>query len=267
MKMKKSGELLLMCVGFLFVGGVAAAQENFLTAEFSYQDVLDSKFSIRAGAWFQEIDGNFQLENGDSDVDLESDLRLDDNDDFFVRVEFQPWQKHHIRIGYNGIEFDGNTVLNRPFIIDGDPYGAGDNVITDIQLNTYEIGYRYDLWRGDNYVIAPIFQINLIDFDVSINDRTAGLQADEDQIAPLPMIGLHGEFFPNSRFGVFADIKGFTIGSTASTVDMEVGGQVNVCRNFGIVAGYRYMYLDFDISDVQADITVDGPFIAGQVQF
>lgn len=269
--MKQSKRIMWVVLGMGLLAGTAFAQgnavENFFTAEFTYQDLLDSKFSIRAGAWFQSIDGDFQLEEGDTNADLESDLGLDDNDDITLRAEVQPWQKHHFRFGYNGIEFDGDTALNRPLIVDGNAYGLGDRVVTDLQMDTFEIGYRYDLWRGENFVVAPLFQINLVDFDVTVNDRNLGIQSSEDQIAPLPMIGLHGEFFPHPRFGVFADVKGFTIGDTASVADMEVGAQINVCKNFSIVGGYRYSYVEFDISDVEADITIDGPFVAGQIQF
>jgi len=249
--------------------GTAFAQGNIFDADFTYQDILDSKVTVRAGAWFQNIDGDFTLDSSkrDTNVDLEGDLGLGDNDDISIRVEAQPWQKHHIRAGYNGIEFDGNSRLRRAVQIDGRNYAAGTNVVSDLQMDAFEIGYRYDLWRGENFVVAPMFQINLIDFDVYIHDQPQTQKADEDQIVPLPMIGLHGEFFPHPRFGVFGEVKGFTIGDTASMVDLEVGAQINVLKNFSIVGGYRYMYFDFDVSDVEGDITIDGPFIAGQIQF
>jgi opacity protein-like surface antigen len=135
---------------------------------------------------------------------------------------------------------------------------VGTNVVSDLQMDASEIGYRYDLCEA-RISCRSMFQINLIDFDVYIHDQPQTQKADEDQIVPLPMIGLHGEFFPHPRFGVFGEVKGFTIGDTASMVDLEVGAQINVLKNFSIVGGYRYMYFDFDVSDVEGDITIDGP--------
>jgi hypothetical protein len=267
--MKRVTVMLAVFMCTVVMVGASWAQDGIFSSDFTYQDVLDAKFTIRAGAWFQDLDGDFLMDEslGDTKVDLNDDLDLGDNDDFAIRLEFQPWQKHHIRLGYNGVEFDGNSNLNRQITVDGDVYALNTNVITDLEMDLYEIGYRYDLWRGETFTIAPVFQIDLIDFDVHIQDNPQTQNAEEDLIVPLPMIGIHGEYFPHPRFGAFLEVKGFTIGDTASVVDLEVGAQVNVLKNFSILGGYKYLYLDFDVSDVQGEITIDGPFIAGQIQF
>lgn len=267
----RRGMVLIFAVCILCTGGVVNGQENILAADFTYEDILNSTFMIRAGAWFQEMDGDVVIDESfanETEVNFDSDLGLDENDDFTLRAELQPWQKHHFRFGYNGIDFNGDETINRQLVIDGDTYQLNDRVVTDLEMNTYEIGYRYDLFRGETYSLAPMFQVNLVDFDVSINDiNDPTISADEDIFVPLPMLGVRGEYFPHPRFGVFADVKGLTIGDTASVVDLEAGGQINVMKNFSIVGGYRYMYFDFEIDDSQGEMTIDGPFIAGQIQF
>ncbi len=271
---------LIGCVFMLFLVNIGTAQTHMFETTFTYPEILDSMFSIRAGVWFQEIDGDFLFDQdqGDTEVDFENDLGLNDNDDISLRAEIQPWQKHHFRLGYNGIEFDGDRILERTIRMDGEDFVTGNRVITELEMDAYEIAYRYDLFRGEQYVLAPIVQVNVVDFDIQARDITTGgggeegggdegaefvfspnqysiFQQDdhpsvhEDVIVPLPMIGLHGEYFPHPRLGLFAEIKGFTIGDTASVIDFEFGGQVNVVKNFSIVAGYRYMDFDFDISD------------------
>ena len=270
--MRRSVVWMLVIGCTLALGGFAQAQNQILDTNFTFQDIQNSRFSFEAGVWFKSFDGNFTLDTSkkDTEVDLGSDLKIGDDDNFSGRIEVQPWLDHHFRVGYNIMDFSGYNGDTRALTIDGKPYGLHSKVSTDLSMDVLELGYRYDLFKGDNFVVAPEFQIDLVDFEIDIHDIPAAgvmTRSKEDQWIPLPMIGVRGEYSFHPRVSVFADIKGFTIGDTASVADIEAGAQINIVKNFSIDAGYRYLYIDFDISDVKGDLTIDGPFVAGKIQF
>ncbi|MBD3268058.1 hypothetical protein GF373_15445, partial [bacterium] len=89
----RRGMVLIFAVCILCTGGVVNGQENILAADFTYEDILNSTFMIRAGAWFQEMDGDVVIDESfanETEVNFDSDLGLDENDDFTLRAELQP---------------------------------------------------------------------------------------------------------------------------------------------------------------------------------
>jgi hypothetical protein len=84
----------------------------------------------------------------------------------------------------------------------------------------------------------------------------------EDAFVPIPSAGLRAVLSPVRWVDLFLEAKGFSIGSPGTVIDVEGGVSFNPIRNVGIIGGYRYMSIEVDVSDVDADFQWGGAFLS-----
>jgi len=66
---------------------------------------------------------------------------------------------------------------------------------------------------------------------------------------------------------VFAEAKGFTIGSPGTMWDVRGGLRLHPIRNFFLSGSYRVLDYDIDYLDVEVDVRIQGPFVGATLRF
>jgi len=231
----------------------------------SSNDVKDHWVQLELGGWRPGLNGDFLLDDdlGDTDVDLDGNLNLDQDTNVRARLELQPFSGHHFRLGYNGISFQETTALTTSVTVDGKTFSATDRVDSDLTLDTYELGYRFDVVSTEYVTVSPMFQVNVIDFTGDLNNETTGESVNESSTIPIPYPGVRVDVFPLDRLGIFGELRALSGGVgpfDVFSVDYDVGTQVNLTENYQLRAGYREMRYDIDGNDNELDLTTGGPY-------
>jgi hypothetical protein len=241
---------------------VAVAPSAAAFPEVSYESHRTWFVKLTGGPALQFLKGDLRLQDGGgSKVELRDDLNLDDARTLWAQLDFQPIRGHHLVLGYTPLRFDGHNTLPSDLLVNGNLYLAGDDVEAKLELRSYDITYRFDLFMGEKVNVSPVFSVNLLDAEGGLENRTAGLSDRDDIFLPLPAVGLRFEAFPFSRLALFGEAKGFTLGGNATTLNAEGGFTVHIINNIAFYASYRYALYDIDRGDIELNTALHGPYV------
>ncbi len=232
-------------------------------------DHRDWTVSVTGGLSLLDLDGSGTVDEGlgDTSISLDGTLDLSGIESWWGEIDLQLLRGQHLRFAYTPMGFDGSEVLDTAIVVDGISYDIGDLVDSDLKLDQYEISFRSEIWLGEYVSIAPLVQVSLVDASIEIENQTLGISEKESALLPLPYLGLRAEVFPLARLGLFAEAKGFTIGSKASVWDVSGGLSLHLTRNFSLMGRYRLSDYDLGYTDTEIDLRVGGLFLGTTVRF
>ena len=232
-------------------------------------DHRDWTVSLTGGLSLLDLDGSGTVDEGlgDTNISLDGTLDLSGIESWWGEIDLQLLRGQHLRFAYTPMGFDGSEVLDTAIVVGGEIYDVGDLVDTDLKLDQYEISFRSEIWLGEYVSIAPLVQVTLVDASIEIEDKSQFISEKESALLPLPYLGLRAEVFPLARLGLFAEAKGFTIGSKGSVWDVSGGLSVHLTRNFSLMGRYRLSDYDVEYSDTEIDLSVGGLFLGTTVRF
>lgn len=222
-----------------------------------------------AGSWMASYDGDAGAES----VDLD-ELNLDDTDNlfFYVALEHPVPLIPNIRLAHTDVQVDGNATLTTDFRLDEQTFTQDSDVYTDLDMTHTDATLYYELL--DNWVTLDVgLTARSFDGYVEVASLEDGAPAPErvdlSEVIPLvygnaridlPLTGWH-----IAAAGNFVSYSG----DSFSDLDAKIGYMSNgLVLDFGIDLGYRRMNLDVtDSDDLQADLTIAGPYLAASVHF
>ncbi len=241
---------------------VAAAPKAAAFPEVRYESHRTWFVKLTGGPTLQFLKGDLRLQDGGgSRIELQDDLNIDDARTLWAQLDFQPFRGHHLVFGYTPLSFDGDNTLQSDLLVNGILYPAGDDVESKLELTTYEVAYRFDLFLGEKVNVSPVLSMSLLDAKGELEDRTTGLSERDKIFLPLPAVGLRFEAFPFSRLALFGEAKGFTLGANATTLSAEGGITVHIINNIAFYASYRYALYDIDRGDIELNTALHGPYV------
>ena len=113
--------------------------------------------------WNAEPDLIFSSESlgipGD-DVNLMTDLGIEQKRLKELRVVLRPARKHKFRFNYLPIKYEAEATVTREFIFNGQRYRLGLPVSTTADLTTMRFGYEYDFIYLDRGYAGVIVDSN-----------------------------------------------------------------------------------------------------------
>jgi opacity protein-like surface antigen len=225
--------------------------------------------AVSGGFAFMGLDGDTTIDDslGDTNVSLDGVLDLTEIETFWVEADVQLFRGKHFRLGYTPLTFDGSDTLATAIQIDGQTYDPGDLVDSELELDQYELSVLWDFYLTEFVTVSPVMQVTLVDAAVNVSNETAALSVTEDQLLPIPCLGVKGEVYPFTRLGLFAEGKGMTLGSLATTWELQGGMTLHLTRNVALQGKYRYLDYSFDFSDTELDLNLGGAYVGTTVRF
>lgn len=247
---------------------LVASQATAAWWNVEHEDHRTWKIALSGGVFRQELDGKVQVDSplgsAMADVDL---LDLNHEYEGWAEIDLQLIQKHHLRLAYIPIEYDGDAILDVPIRFGDITFNISDRVVSELDLDTYELSYRYDIYLGKWVTLSPLIQVSAIDGRIKVNDETQLVTLNESQWVPIPALGVRAEVYPIAHIGVFAEGKGFTIGKQGSMWDVQGGLRLHLIRNFFVSGSYRVIDYDVDYLGVEVDVRTQGPFVGATLRF
>jgi hypothetical protein len=202
-------------------------------------------------------------------INMEDDLGLDHHLDVLRLGGY--WRfadKHRIFFGYYNLNRDTTSTLNKnigpisiPALGVNDTILAGSNIAAKTNWDVYILGYGYSFYKTETAEVTGKIGFDVARISASINGTlntlangvlvgaTAG--SNSDVTAPLPVIGLSGEWAFSPSWKLIGSIGGFKVKVNdvdASVVDGTIGVDYRLFRNFGVGLGYTWLKLKGDVT-------------------
>jgi outer membrane protein len=237
-----------------------------LTPITAYADFLGLYFG--GGTWQAAPDGNI----GRSDIDLESTLNLDEENNQFVfaALEHPIPLLPNLRLQHSEMSWSGNALVNAGTDLNGTPFVSSEQVDVSLDLTHTDATLYYELL--DTVVNLDLgLTARLFDGEASLIGATQQEFIELDATVPL----LYG------ALKLDIPTTGFSVGLEANWVNVDefrlVDYSAQLAYDFdlvpelldaGLVLGYRSMLVELDdLDELQSDATFEGYFLALQFHF
>jgi len=234
---------------------LATASLFFMAAPAAADSVDGDRFSLSLGVFITDRDTDAELDgtvNVGTPTDLESDLGLDASDSVFRIDGYYRFNERH-RIDFSVFDLSRNASKQIDEQIQwGDTLYDIDTVIkSNVDLAIYKAAYTYSFLDREDGYLGATGGFYVIDTKASLKEQTLGSAEVGELTAPLPVIGLRGEYALSERWSVRASGEFFFIeydNVDGSLVDLYAGVDYRVLDNMSIGLGINSVALNVDIT-------------------
>ena len=245
--------IVLLIAGLSYLAAPAAADSHD-----------DDRFSLSLGVFITDrnTEARFDSSLGDgTDTDFETDLGLDSSDSVF-RVDgyFRLSERHRVDFSVFDMSRKNSKQIERE-IQWGDTLYIIDTVVkSDNGLSIYKAAYTYSFLNGEDGYLGATLGIYVADWKASLEEENTGLAEVGDLTAPLPVIGLRGEYALSDRWSFRASGEFFFVeydNVDGSLVDIYAGFDYSILDNLSIGIGFNRVTIDVDAAKSRFRGTLD----------
>lgn len=236
----------------------------------------DTIYGLYAGAgrWAASYDGDAGGTDGNASTDLET-LSVDDsdNDFFYIAVEHPVPLVPNVRIAHTEIKTEGSGELDSTFRLEGREFQANTDISLEADLTHTDGTLYYELL--DNWVsfdlglTARMFDGYIEAADVDPDTPTTDSER-FDLSDPIPMVYGKAQFdlpLTGWHFAATGNYISYS-GDSFSDLDAKFGYMSDgLVLDFGLDVGYREMSLDISDEDLNADVSISGPYLEVSLHF
>lgn len=259
MAISTCGGYSLLVLPFLLLAGAAPAQP-----------IDGDRFSLSLGAFVTDRDTDTRLDGTattGTEINFEKDLNLDTSDTVF-RVDgyYRFNSKHRIDFSVFDLSRASSSPISRDIQYGDELYTLSTVVSADIDLQIYKAGYTYSFMERDKGYLGATAGVYVADTRASLSTTGLGQAAAGDITAPLPVIGLRGEYALSDRwtfrgsgeffFLEYGDIDG-------ALVDLYAGVDYSVLDNLAVGFGVNSVTIDVDASKTAFSGSINWNYVGG----
>jgi len=201
--------------------------------------------------------------SGSADVE---ELGLDTDTVFQPRIDFG-WGPLDVVGTYDAASYSGNGEAGADLDLGGTVITAGTPVSSDLDVTTINLIATFDFIPTDLVDVGIGVGARSIDFDARIASATDTIESAESFVMPVAAARAAVALGDFRVVAIGSGLTGEYDGIEGTILDLDFMASYQfdfVGFYWGIVGGYRYMKSDIeyedDGSDVEADLTFDGPY-------
>ena len=236
-------------ISFLIVAAFYFFSLPGLNAQTKETEDLDAyKYRVTGLWWYSHPSGSVRASSDKVVFDLNKDFRFGSYSTFSGMLDWHFKRKHHFTFNASPIYSSSSTTLSRDITFQGVAYHLGATVKSDLNSLAFAPGYQWDFIRRRQGYLALVTAINLLDTSASltgtgtINDQSATRTASASLLAPLPVLGASGRWYPvhdSSRFSVDGGLQGMYFFGYGDFLYTRGTAQVALHRGLNLKAGYQ----------------------------
>ncbi len=235
---------------------------------------LDDRFSLSLGLFVTDRGTEARLDGTagiGTPIDLETDLGLDASDNVF-RVDgyFRFNERHRLDFSVFDLSRTSSKQIGRDVQWGDELYAINTGVNTDFDLTIYKLAYTYSFIRRDRGYLGASFGVYSNDTKISLTEQNTGRTEAGDITAPLPVLGLRGQYDLTERWTFRASGEFFYLefeDADGSLVDLYAGIEYAVRDFLDIGIGINSVELDVDVSGSRFQGSLDWRYTGGLVFF
>ena len=220
------------------------------------QSDLDDRFSISLGAFITDRDTEVRLDSvglgTGTDIDFEGDLGLESSQsvarlDGYYRFN----KKHRVNFSVFDLSRDSSATLMGDIQF-GETVFAVDTVVnTDFDLTVTQLAYTYSFFQRDNGYVGVTIGVHVADSKIRLVEENLGQAETRGITAPLPVIGLRGEYDFADRWRISASGEFFALefdDFDGELIDLYLGIDYRFAEHVAIGLGYNAVNINVEIA-------------------
>lgn len=215
----------------------------------------DPRFSIGLGAFFTDRDSQTRIdgEAGEgTDVDLETDFGLKKSDNVFRVDAYWRFAEKH-RLDFSGFDLSrsASKQIERDITWNDTTYPLNAQLDADLDLTIYKAAYTWLFLKRDRSFLGATAGLYIADIGATLSASGVGSIEANDLTAPLPVVGLRGEYRFADRWSLRGSGEVFAIDYgdyDGSLYDLFFGIDFSVTDSIALGAGVNSVKLDVGVS-------------------
>ena len=243
----------------------------------SAEEANAEKWGFSLGVFLSDQDLNTKLEaSGPRDglvVDFEDDLGLDDSLSVFRLDAFYHINERH-SLDFSVFDLSQSSIKTLSFDIEWKDiiFPEAIDVVTDLDLNIYKAAYTYRISERERGYVGVTGGLYIADIGLSLSLQATGEREVGSITAPLPVIGLRGDYHLSERWRLHGSAEWFLLdaGNYHGTLqDILFGVDFELFEHAAIGLGFNSMHMDLDATKtvLRADLRWDYSGAIAYVRF
>jgi hypothetical protein len=249
--------MILRVALILLVGCVLAPQA-------SAQSLDGDRFSLSPGVFItdRDTDTRFDSSLGDgTDLDFESDLGLDASDTVF-RVDgyFRFSERHRADFSVFDLSRKSSKQIERDIQWGDTSYSIDTVIESNVDLAIYKAAYTYSFLHRDTGYLGATIGVYVADASAGLAEQNLGQAEVGELTAPLPVIGLRGQYALSDRWTFRASGEFFFVeyeNVDGSLVDIYAGFDYRVLDHLSLGIGFNTVTIDVGATKNSFDGAID----------
>jgi len=228
----------------------------YLAPQVQAQSLDGDRFSLSLGVFITDRNTDAEFDGSIDDgtnINFETDLGIDSSDTVFRVDGYYRFSERH-RFDFS--VFDLSRSASKQIVKDiqwGDTLFAIDTVVkTDNALSVYKAAYTYSFLNREDGYLGATFGFYVADSKIRLEEENLGSAEVGQLTAPLPVIGLRGEYALSDRWSFRASGEFFFIeyeNVDGSLVDFYAGIDYQVLDNLSVGLGINSVNINVDATD------------------
>ncbi len=219
------------------------------------------KFKVTAGGFFPVNNTQVKVEgnNGNigTEIDLESDLGFTKSSASFLGTfDWRISKRSRLGFEYFVLDRTATKTLQKDITFGDHTYPIDGRVQGTFNVQIARIAYGYAILSKPKYQAGLLIGAHVLfaDLGLKLEANTQSLEYRDtfDFTAPLPDVGIWGEFVLGKRWGLYANVNYLAVkinDTDGRIISYNLSVLYNVVQNFSLTAGYTG--LNFRIDTVQ----------------
>jgi hypothetical protein len=203
------------------------------------------KFNVQAGAFFAALDDKVQVGVGGAGIliDVEETLGMDvQNTSFRVGGSYRIGEerRHRVDLEYFYFNRDSSKTLEKEIVVDNVVFSAGTNVDATFNFQILKAAYSYSFFQDDRMDLAASIGLFVMPIKFEVSSAVGGKSADLKFTAPLPVLGLRGDFAITPKWFLRTKLEFFYLeyqNFTGGLMDTNIAVEYNPWKNWGFGFG------------------------------
>lgn len=241
--------------GVLRLGLVILGVAGLLAGPAGGQERQRPRSGVLFGAFITDRVADVQLDSDDgrgTNLDLENDLGIEPDIDV-GRVGGYHWfnNRHRFDGAYFDLSRDGGRHLSETITFDGETFNVDTDLSANIDFEVIKADYTFAALTRPTGFLGVTGGLYVAETSFSLAAGT-GAAATKNVTAPLPVLGLRGEYAITRRLTVGGAVQWFKLESDdfeGRLTDFYLGADYRITRRFAIGLAYNDVSLDVEAED------------------
>jgi hypothetical protein len=251
--------LAVGCVSLLAISSTLAAD--------------DSEFSLSLGVFITDRNSTTRLDASvgtpGTPVDLEKELGLDKSDTVFRLDGYYRFNDKH-RIDFSAFDLSRTSSKAIDTEIDwgGTTYPINTTLAGEFDLKVYKLAYTYSIMRREKGYLGLTGGLYVADIGTRLSAEGVGATEGGGITAPLPVVGLRGEYRLSEKWTFRAGGELFALEYDAfdgSLVDLYAGVDYQLFDHAALGFGLNSVRIDVGVEDADLTGNIDWRYDGGLV--
>lgn len=224
----------------------------------------DIDWDISLGAFFADQDMktrfSFEMDDSGDRIDLENDLGFKDSQSVFrIAASRNFTERHQANLDIFDLSQTSKATLEKDIEWGDTVFPIDAQIVTNLDLTIYKVDYAYYFWRGRDFRLGLNGGLYIADIGLKLRTLDREEQEGGEVTAPLPVLGLRGEYFFSDDWRISASSEWFGLefdGYDGTLHDLMVAIDYRFSRRTGLGIGYNIVEINVDTTEkaLRADL-------------